>query len=197
MHRDYPGGLLVTKWTNKDEATLRALYPVTDTAEVARLLGRSERACRVRAYQLGIRKQASAKRIWTRGNPNVRTWMNEDAARFTRGKPSPKRKPIGSEFVTPGGSVYIKVSATGDISKDWRLKSRVVMEKKLGRPLARSEVVRFKDGDKRNLHPDNLSVVERRQMMAKASVHNLPKDIAGICRARGQITRALRKYHGN
>ena len=107
MHRDYPGGLLVTKWTNKDEATLRTLYPVTDTAEVARLLGRSERACRVRAYQLGIRKQASAKRIWTRGNPNVRTWMNEDPGRYNRGKPSPRRKPIGSEFVSSRGCVYI------------------------------------------------------------------------------------------
>jgi hypothetical protein len=45
----------------------------------------------------------------------------------------------------------------------WRLTHHLVAEEKLGRALASEEMVRFIDGDKTNLHTDNIEVIVKRQ----------------------------------
>lgn len=53
-------------WSRKDETLLRELYPVTRTADLPALLGRSRKAIKVRAAALHLRKdpQASMRRRW-------------------------------------------------------------------------------------------------------------------------------------
>lgn len=43
----------------------------------------------------------------------------------------------------------------------WRLTHHIIAEEKLGRPVESTEYVRFIDGDRRNLDPDNIEVVLR------------------------------------
>lgn len=66
---------------------------------------------------------------------------------------SKKRAEEGRESIGEDG--YVR---TYDANGKWRLKHRIVMEAKLGRPLLRSEVVIFLDKDKTNCSPDNLTI---------------------------------------
>jgi len=52
--------------------------------------------------------------------------------------------------------------------KRYELMHRIVMEKHLGRPLSRSEIVHHKDNDKKNNHPRNLMVMTQAE---HASLH--------------------------
>ena len=45
------------KWTPEKIALLRALYPSTDTHEVAAKIGMTHRACMVKACELKIKKR--------------------------------------------------------------------------------------------------------------------------------------------
>lgn len=65
-------------------------------------------------------------------------------------------KPVGSEFTNANGYTYIKTE-TG-----WEPKAKIVAEAKLGRPLRGDERAYFKDGNRHNLHPDNIDVKTKR-----------------------------------
>ncbi len=75
----------------------------------------------------------------------------EDHYKIHEAKLAIKRAEEGRESVGDDG--YVR---TYDKEGKWRLKHRIVMEEKLGRTLLRSEVVKFRDGDKTNCSPENL-----------------------------------------
>lgn len=60
--------------------------------------------------------------------------------------------PLGTEIHMDNGYVQVKTE------NGWKLKHRLVMEKKLKRPLARNERVYFKNGNKSDYRPSNLEV---------------------------------------
>lgn len=185
---------MAKKWTPEKIATLRALYPTTDTHEVAALVGMSHRACMVKACELKIKKEKHAKRTWTAHTELPPTWgFGKDPGKYTRGRPSPNRRPVGSEFTSKKGEVYVKVAMTGRNNEDWRRKSHVVWEQYNGRKLRADEVVSFLDGDSTNLSPENLVVKTKREIMADNSLHNYPKEIGDMYRAVGQIKRAVNR----
>ncbi len=63
---------------------------------------------------------------------------------------------VGEERVQQNGYVTVRTE-TG-----WRFKHHVLAEELiLRRPLQANEMVKFRDGDKTNLHPDNLLVALR------------------------------------
>ncbi len=64
---------------------------------------------------------------------------------------------LGTETVNAMGYTYVKTE------NGWVGKHFLVAAKSLGRPIDnKTELVRFKDGDKTNFHPDNIVVVPRR-----------------------------------
>lgn len=182
------------KWTPAKIATLRALYPNTDTHEVAAATGMTHRACMVKACELKIKKERGAKRTWTAHTKLPPTWgFGEDPGRYNRGKPSPRRQPLGAEFVTLKDETFVKVALTGKKNHDWRLKQRVVWEKHNGRKLEPQEVISFRDGDAFNFDPSNLVLRTKEEVILDNSIHNLPREIAELHRAKGQIIRAVRR----
>lgn len=74
------------------------------------------------------------------------------------GMPNPSGKKVGrprrkeDEYVNSEGYVMMRVDGK------WRTKARVLMERKLGRKLARYEKVYYKDGNKGNLALSNLEL---------------------------------------
>lgn len=182
------------KWTPIKVAKLRELYPNTDTHEVAALIGMTHRACMVKACELKIKKERSAKRTWTAHTELPPTWgFGKDPGKYTRGRPSPNRVPIGSEFVSKKGEVYVKVAMTGKKNQDWRRKSHVTWEQHNGRKLEPQEVISFRDGDAFNFSPSNLVLRTKEEVILDNSIHNLPREIAELHRAKGQIIRAVRR----
>jgi ribosomal protein L9 len=61
--------------------------------------------------------------------------------------------PDGSTYVSKNGYHYTKVDGA------FRLTHQILMEKKLGRSLRKGERVKYKDGDRTNLTPDNLELI--------------------------------------
>lgn len=74
------------------------------------------------------------------------------------GMPNPSGKKVGrprrkeDEYVNSEGYVMMRVNGK------WRTKARVLMERKLNRPLARHEKVYYKDGNPLNLALSNLEL---------------------------------------
>lgn len=74
------------------------------------------------------------------------------------GMPNPSGKKVGrprrkeDEYVNSEGYVMMRVDGK------WRTKARVLMERKLGRKLAKHEKVYYKDGNKENLALSNLEL---------------------------------------
>jgi HNH endonuclease len=56
----------------------------------------------------------------------------------------------GATFVNQNGYHHTKTGGK------WVATHILIMEKKLGRPLEKGEFVKFEDGDRKNLDPDNL-----------------------------------------
>lgn len=52
-------------------------------------------------------------------------------------------------------------------AEGWRLTHQIVAEKKLGRPLQPDEMVKFADGDRKNLNPTNIVVIKKNKQSAR------------------------------
>jgi beta-galactosidase GanA len=65
------------------------------------------------------------------------------------------QQPVGTRTKNQNGYWNIKTE-----EGKWRLEHHVVAEKKLGRPLKKGERVSFADGDRENLDPSNLRVMQ-------------------------------------
>ena len=69
----------------------------------------------------------------------------------------------------------------------WELTHRIVAEKKLGRKLKGNEMVRFVDGDRTNLEPNNIEVIEtgnhslrRRKASLEARIEELQAQLEEV-----------------
>lgn len=63
---------------------------------------------------------------------------------------------VGDTNVSDNGYHYTRI-ATG-----WKLTHHIIAEKALGRPITADETVRFADGNRKNLSPDNIVVTTRK-----------------------------------
>lgn len=180
-------------WTEAEITKLKTMFPRGDIRDIAKAVGRSVRACQIKGTQLGLRKDKDAWVIWTRDHgPLPSTWgFGKEPGKYTRGRPSPKKKPIGSEFVTHDGYVIVKVAETGTKNVDWVPKSRHVWEEHHGVTLTDDDVIAFKDGNRLNCNIDNLEHRTKAEHMQANSLHNYPKEIGDCYRAIGAITRIV------
>lgn len=73
----------------------------------------------------------------------------------------------------------------------WRLTHHLIAEEKLGRPVNTDvEMIRFVDGDRSNLSPDNIEVIKknkvglrRRKALIEAKIEDLQAELADIEKA--------------
>lgn len=80
---------------------------------------------------------------------------------------------VGTETTNVNGYVQVKTEDRG-----WIGKHTLVLEEKLGRRLRPGERAFFQDGDKSNLHPDNIVLSETRSFKSiKARIAKLQAEI--------------------
>jgi hypothetical protein len=53
------------KWTAKEVALLKELYPECPIPKIAKRLGRTTSTVKNRAYQLGLKRKSSLGKLWT------------------------------------------------------------------------------------------------------------------------------------
>jgi hypothetical protein len=110
------------------------------------------------------------------------------AGMFTKGhRPANWAEP-GTETLDEYG--YLKRKLPCGV---WAYVHRLVYMEHYGEIPAGMSVV-FKDGDRTNIVPENLSLASRRELMQKNSIHErYSPELAGAIRAVGQLKRAINK----
>jgi hypothetical protein len=88
---------------------------------------------------------------------------------------------VDDRNVSANGYHYIRTE------NGWRLEHHVIAEKALGRLLRENEMARFADGNRDNLKPDNIIVVEkgrsslrRRKAQIEARINELQAELDEI-----------------
>ena len=108
-------------------------------------------------------------------------------------------RPIGTIAIDPEGYRRIKVREArpgeaygfGNV-RVWPLLQRHLWAKAHG-PIRRGRVIVFKDGNRANCRLENLACITRRALMARNTVHNLPKPLAQAVQLLGALNRKIRR----
>jgi hypothetical protein len=78
------------------------------------------------------------------------------------------------------------------LQRRWRAVHLILWESAHG-PLPPNHAVAFKNGDKADIRLDNLELITRRELMARNTVHNLPKPVAQAIQLLGQVRRQINR----
>lgn len=203
-------------WTAADNELLIRLYPDRLTREVAQQLGRAPSTVYAQASKLGVTKSAAflassqsgrldgVRGSATRFKAGQRSWNK--GQRFVAGGRSPETQfrpghrphtwvPIGTLRIADG-ILQRKVTDTRYTPRDFVAVHRLVWEAAHG-PVPAGHVVVFKPGRKttvlEDITLDALELVTRRELMARNTVHRLPKEVAQVVRLRGQLVRRINR----
>lgn len=208
-------------WEADDDALLVARYPHEPTPALARELRRTVQAVYVRAKSLGLAKSTEylagphACRLRRGDNPGVAFRFKKGHVPANRGlrrpgwargrmreawfKKGERRgvavrlyKPIGTERISRDGYLQRKVNDDLPLQARWRSVHVLVWEATHG-PVPRGHAIAFRNGDKRDIRLDNLECLSRRQLMARNTVHNLPKPLAETVQLLGALKRQIRR----
>lgn len=212
-------------WSAEDEALLIARYPHEQTAGLARELRRSVSAVYGRARLLGLSKTAeylaSADACRLRRGDNVgapfrfkkghvphnkgqrRPGWAPGRMRETQFKKGERRgvaarlyKPIGTERISKDGYLERKVNDDLPLQRRWRAVHLLVWEEAHG-SVRKGYAIAFRNGDKRDIRLENLECISRRELMARNTVHNLPKPLVETVQLLGALNRQIRRRtHG-
>ncbi len=210
-------------WSRAEDALLRREYSHTGTAALARRLRRTASAVYARADKLGLYKSPDFKRRVLRrlgkglqelgashryekghvpANKGLRRpgWapgrMSE--TQFKKGElagaAQRKWRPVGTETVDADGYRKRKVSDDRTIPSrfNWRFVHVLVWEQHHG-PVPPGHAVIFRNGNKADIRIENLELVTRQGLMARNTVHNLPKPLAELVQLKGALQRQINK----
>lgn len=205
-------------WSRKDDKLLRALYPDTPNPAIAARLRRTVEAIYGRAGTLGLYKSEAylagphACRL-RRGDhvgapyrfPKGHVPANKGLRRpgwgpgrmketqFKKGQPSINTMPLWSTRLVDG-YVYRKVSEIRHVSwtKNWIPEHYRIWIAANG-AIPKGHALRFCNGNRLDIRLDNLELITRRQLMARNTVHNLPKPLASVVQLLGALNRQIRK----
>lgn len=205
------------KWTDKEVALLRELYPRPDlfAKDIAARLGCRLSQVYYKAKALGLSRPpeiavlcgkqlaANPASVTTRFHkglipPNKGKKMSPELyarcapTMFKKGHKPATQVPVGTEVVTTDGYVKVKVA---DPNK-WRYKHHLIWEEHNG-PIPKGYNIQFKDKNPLNVTLDNLYIISRSDQMRNENslVCRYPEDLQAAIRLRGAVKRAITMYN--
>ncbi len=208
-------------WSRQDESLLRRIYPDTPTAQVAGRLTRTVAAVYAHADKLGLNKSPAylaspaacrfrrgdhvgARFRFQKGHIPAHKGLRRPGwacgrmreTQFKKGQlngmAARRFMPIGSTR-TCQGYLYRKVAAIpGPWTHNWK-QVHVLLWESLHGPVPPGHVVVFKNGDRTDIRPENLELIHRRALMARNTVHNLPKPLAQTVQLLGALRRKINR----
>jgi HNH endonuclease len=205
-------------WSPLETQAMRDLYPYVWSTTIAAVLGRP--LCSVHGYarKLGIRKTAEfvamkraeeAGRLTAAGVPHryqkgqapLNKGLRRPGWSSGRMKETQFKKgvvtnwcPVGYECVKKGGYRWRKVSDIRDVpwTRNWRQVHHIVWTD-AGRTIPPGYRLGFVNGDKSDIRLENLQLVTARQLMARNTVHNLPRALRQTIHALGALNRQIHR----
>lgn len=116
-----------------------------------------------------------------------------------RGAAARNWQPVGAVRPDPEGYLRIKVREwqPGEAygfgnPRIWPFLHRHLWEKARG-PIPHGHVIAFRNGNCRDVRLENLQLISRRELMARNTVHNLPKPLAATIQLLGALNRRIRR----
>ena len=200
-------------WTAAEDRRLTDRYPDCNTADLAAELNLAVTQVYHRANTLKLRKSQEFLRAQlylagqaiaqigthTQFQPGRKTWNKGQhfvaggRSAETRFKPKqrpPNYKPVGSERVSKNGYRQRKLTDTGYPPHDWVCLHHIIW-RSAGRDIPNGFALCFIDGNKQNIHLENLHLVSRQDLMRRNSYQNHGPEIATVIQLRGAITRQI------
>jgi HNH endonuclease len=205
-------------WSKADDVELRRLYPNEPNTAIARRLRRTVFAIYGRADKLGLHKSATylasphacrlrrgdhvgARFRFAKGHVPANKGRRRPGwapgrmkeTQFKPGIASWRTMPIGSTRLIEG-YVYRKVSDVPNVAYtvNWKSEHVLIWTEARGAVPA-GHVVIFRNGDRTDVRLDNLALITRRELMARNTVHNLPKPLAQAVQLLGALNRKIRR----
>jgi hypothetical protein len=209
------------RWTPEQDAVLRARYAGERTDDIARDLGMSLDRVYNRAHRLGLHKDDQFQRSEASGRmqradhrgreywyPKGHVPANKGQRRpgwhagrmretqFKKGELSGRAKqllkPIGTERTSKDGYLERKINNDLPMQARWRAVHLVLWEEHNG-PVPSGHAVVFVNGNKRDIHIENLALITRAELMRRNTLHNYPKEIVQCIQLQGAIKRQINK----
>ena len=159
-------------WTTLEERRLRELFPVYKTHDVAKMMNRTYRSVRDKAYNLGLVKEFDFQDRFL-PNHKIRPFKKGEWAPgcektwFKKGNRA-HSFPIGTERIR-WGVLFVKVTDNPTpkglnnrqgFLLNWKRKKNLVWEEHFG-PIPEGHFVCIKDQNQYNCVPENLALVDR------------------------------------
>lgn len=199
-------------WTSDQIYTLTKMYPVERTIDIANELGLPLLAVRRKAKKLGLKKSdvfwqsKNSGRIKdsnkaTQFKPGIAPWNKGKhvdvggrsiETRFKPGSKPSNWKPIGSERLAKDGYLQRKLTDTGYPPRDW-VGVHIILYQEHHGPIPDGHIVKFKDGNKKNIQISNLELISRIENMKRNSLYQYPKEIIDLHRLRGTVNRQINR----
>ena len=101
-------------------------------------------------------------------------------------------KPIGTERTSKDGYLERKVNDGLPLQARWRAVHLLVWEAAHG-PAPRGHAIVFRNGNKKDMRLDNLECITRAELMARNTVHRLPKPLAQTVQLLGALRRKINR----
>lgn len=208
-------------WTPADVRALELLYPDVPNDVIARFLGRTVNAINARSDAMGLHKSArylaspAACRLRRGDDIGTATRFRKGQAPANKGLRRPgwgpgrmketqfkkgqsrNKMPLGATRLIEG-YVYRKVSEIPFMpyTVNWKLEHHLVWTAAHG-AIPAGHKLRFVNGDRQDIRLDNLELVSDAAMMARNTVHNLPKPLASTIQLLGALKRQIRRRAGH
>ena len=208
-------------WNAADTVLVVARYPHERTSTLARELRRSVRAVYGRASLLGLTKSAEYmaspdacrlrrgdkvgaafrfKKGHVPANKGLRrpgwapgrmkqTWFKKGER---RGVAVRLYQPIGTERISKDGYLQRKINDDLPMQRRWRAVHVLLWEATHG-PVPKGHAIAFRNGDKSDIRLDNLECISRGELMARNTVHNLPKRLVETIQLLGALNHRIRR----
>lgn len=206
-------------WSEVDLELLRRNFADSHTADLASVLNRKPAQVLAKANSMGLHKcrdfiaEVARQRSAVPGHGGVATRFKPGLVPANKGLRRPGFAPgnmartqfkPGSRphtWVPVGSFTVIDGTLEQKLNDDprpknvrWKAYHRIVWERANG-PVPAGHVVAFKPGRK-SLDPelitlDAVELITRKQLALRNSIHNLPGELAEVCRLRGSLKRAI------
>lgn len=207
-------------WSPDELSLLRRRYPDSRAADIAAELGRPLSSVYGKASAMGLEKSpgfyngplsgrtqpggdrgASGrfKQGRTPSNKGVKGWQaggRSAETRFKKGNLSGKAvdllQPLGAERINKDGIRQRKISMDAPLHLRWKSVHSILWEEHHG-PIPPGHIVVFRNGDRSDIRIENLELITRAENLRRNSIHNLPEELADVCRVKGRLTRRINK----
>lgn len=194
------------RWTEEQRAYLRGIVAGRSYAEITDLMNarfgdlftRDMIKNAINRYKLNTGRTGCFEKGHVPANKGTKGLTGANSGSFKKGNMPQSHRPVGTESLRADGYIWVKVAEPNK----WREKHRLLWEEHHG-PIPKGKGVMFVDGDRLNVHIDNLVLVDNsvrvriNQMQLAGKGPEITESAIALATLKNKIGEAKRRTKGN